>query len=107
MVRGQIQKTNQGHDFMVVGFTFTYDIQSIPVFQFYICTSNCQNICYFKIILIFFTWYSGSCLVGQGSCGTEVNCYDNTDRCDGIWDCPISGQDEKYCSKYDSLYGYL
>ena len=39
----------------------------------------------------------GSCLVGQSSCGTEVNCYENTGQCDGIWDCPISGQDEKDC----------
>jgi hypothetical protein len=38
----------------------------------------------------------------NGYRGTEVNCYDNTGHCDGIWDCPISGQDEKDCGKYNS-----
>lgn len=41
----------------------------------------------------------GSCLPDQSSCMSEIDCFDNVNRCNGIWDCAISGEDEKNCGQ--------
>ncbi|KAL5022284.1 hypothetical protein ScPMuIL_001439 [Solemya velum] len=48
----------------------------------------------------------GYCLADQGRCGpSELECYSSSKRCDGTWDCSISGADEKGCAKCeDDLY---
>ncbi|CAL1539982.1 unnamed protein product [Lymnaea stagnalis] len=39
------------------------------------------------------------CPVGYLSCGyNEKTCYPKSSRCDGFWNCPLHGADEKECS---------
>ncbi|CAC5400409.1 LRP3_10_12 [Mytilus coruscus] len=46
----------------------------------------------------------GNCLSDQVLCGGEKDCYDRIHGCNGIWDCPLSGHDEKNCDRCGEQY---
>ncbi|VDI44275.1 low-density lipoprotein receptor-related protein 3/10/12 [Mytilus galloprovincialis] len=46
----------------------------------------------------------GNCLADQVLCGREKDCYETNHKCNGIWDCPLSGYDEKNCYKCGDQY---
>ena len=40
----------------------------------------------------------GTCLPDQTSCGLDdYECFDKSQKCDGKWDCPLKGADERDC----------
>ncbi|XP_064640681.1 low-density lipoprotein receptor-related protein 12-like [Lineus longissimus] len=45
----------------------------------------------------------GTCLPSQSKCDNEEDCYNPIDKCDGLWDCPRHGADERGCDKCDLM----
>ena len=39
----------------------------------------------------------------ERTCSSEASCYNQSDACDGIWNCPLYGSDEKNCGKYHTM----